>query len=57
MTERQKEGLIKTMVAPSSFSGDKSVDKTADVRDWVEEAEKCFTSTWGQRSTVDCSLC
>jgi hypothetical protein len=40
MTQRQKEGLIKTMVAPSSFSGDKSVDKTADVRDWVEEAEK-----------------
>jgi hypothetical protein len=40
MTQKQREGLIKTMVAPPSFSGDKSVDKTADVRDWVEEAEK-----------------
>jgi hypothetical protein len=40
MTQKQRELLVKSMGSPSTFSGDKSVDKTADVRDWVEEVEK-----------------
>ena len=40
MTQKQREGLIKTMSAPHPFSGDVSVDKTDDVADWVEEVEK-----------------
>jgi hypothetical protein len=40
MTQKQREGLIKTMSAPVPFSGDPSVDKTDDVSDWVDEVEK-----------------
>ena len=40
MTQKQREGLIKTMGGPSTFSGDKSLDKTPDVRDWVDETER-----------------
>ena len=40
MTQKQREGLVKTMSAPPSFSGDRTVDKTPDAREWVQEMEK-----------------
>lgn len=40
MTQKQREGLIKSMGGPSTFSGDKGVDKIPDVRDWVEDTDR-----------------
>jgi hypothetical protein len=40
MTQKQRDILVKTAAVPHSFSGDKTQDTTADVRDWVVSVDK-----------------
>jgi hypothetical protein len=51
ITEKQREGLVKSMGSPKKFTGDKSLDKQPDVRDWVDETEKWLATHLGEGVT------